>query len=353
MARTAPRRQPTDNPANRFEKIIYDPGEEFAQPSAEDDPPPPPTQFYRDPSRRAVAWNDSPDLPFAASLNPYRGCMHACTYCYARPTHEYLGFSAGRDFETKILVKDDLPAVLRAELSAPHWKPQVVAIGGVTDPYQPIERKTRLTRRCLEVFLELRNPVTIVTKGTLVRRDLDLLVELARLDLTHVYVSVTTLDRELQRSLEPLAAAPSQRIAAIEALASAGIPVGVLVAPVIPGLTDHEAPAIVDAVARAGALNVRHVMLRLPHGVKQLFETWLERHHPDRRAKVMNRVRAMRGGRLNDPRFHLRQRGTGFFADQTHALFAVACRRAGLAQEMPPLSTAHFRHPGGEQLPLL
>jgi len=352
VARIALSRQPTDNPANRFEKLIYDSDEAFVQPSTDHDLPVR-TEFYRDPARRAVAWNESPDLPFDASLNPYRGCMHACTYCYARPTHEYLGFSAGLDFETRILVKENLPAVLRAELSAPSWKPQVVAIGGVTDPYQPIERKTRLTRRCLEVFLELRNPVSLVTKSTLVRRDLDLLVELARRDLAHVYVSLTTLDREIQRSLEPLASAPSQRIAAIETLASAGIPVGVLAAPVIPGLTDHEAPDIVEAAASAGAHSVRHIMLKLPHGVKKLFETWLERHHPDRRAKVMNRVRAMRGGRLNDPRFHVRQQGTGFFADQTHALFAVACRRAGLAQEMPPLSTAHFRRPGGEQLPLL
>ena len=353
MPRSALSRQPTANPSNRFEKIIYDSSAEFAQPSAEDEPPRPPTEFYRDPCRRALAWNESPDLPFHASLNPYRGCMHACAYCYARPSHEYLGFSAGLDFETKILVKEDLPAVLRAELSAPRWEPQVVAIGGVTDPYQPIERRTRLTRRCLEVFLELRNPVTLVTKSTLVRRDLDLLVEFARLDLAQIYVSITTLDRELQRGLEPLAAAPSQRIAAIETLAGAAIPVGVLVAPVIAGLTDHEAPAIVEAAARAGARSARHVMLKLPHAVKQLFETWLERHHPGRRAKVMNRVRAMRGGRLNDPRFHLRQQGMGLFADQTRTLFAVACRRAGLAQEMPPLSTAHFRYPGGEQLPLL
>ena len=257
MARNATRRLQTDNPASRFDKLIYDSGDGFAQPDTGNEAGTAPTEFYRDPSRRAVAWNESPDLPYRAGLNPYRGCVHACSYCYARPSHEYLGFSAGRDFERKILIKEDLPAVLRSELSAPGWKPQVVSIGGITDPYQPIEHKTRLTRRCLEVFADLGNPVSLVTKSTLVRRDLDLLQALAGRDLVHVYISITTLDREIQRNLEPLAAAPSQRIAAVETLAGAGIPVGVLVAPVIPGLTDHEAPRIVEAAARAGAGSVR------------------------------------------------------------------------------------------------
>ena len=353
MPRSATRRPQTDNPASRFDKLIYDSSDEFAQPDSGNEARTAPAEFYRDPSRRAVAWNESPDLPFRASLNPYRGCVHACSYCYARPSHEYLGFSAGRDFERKILVKEDLPAVLRSELCAPGWQPQVVSIGGITDPYQPIEHKTRLTRRCLEVFAELRNPVSVVTKGTLIRRDLDLLQELASRDLVHVYLSITSLDRDLQRNLEPFAAAPSQRIATVETLADADIPVGVLVAPVIPGLTDHEAPRIVEAAARAGARTVRYVMLKLPHGVKKLFERWLEHHYPDRRKKVMNRVRAVRGGRLNDPRYHVRQRGTGCFADQTQALVTLACRRVGLDAELPPLATHHFQRPGGEQLSLL
>jgi len=351
-----PRRGATENPAGRFERFHTDDDTEFAQPLAPDDTDPDGprrTEFFRDPSRRALSWNQSPDLPFDASLNPYRGCEHGCSYCFARPTHEYLGLSAGLDFETKIFVKDELPKLLRRELSARRWKPQPVAIGAVTDPYQPIERSARITRRCLEVFLEFRNPISLVTKSALVTRDIDLLSELASVGAAQVCVSVTTLDRELHRALEPRSAAPSQRLAAIEKLAAAGVPVAVLMAPVIPGLNDHEAPAIIEAAARAGARSVRPIMLKLPHGVKHLFASWLDRHYPERKAKVLNRVRAMRGGRLNDSRFHERQRGSGVFAEQTHALFALACRRAGVDGSLPPLSTADFRRPGGEQLELL
>jgi DNA repair photolyase len=356
MAQATPQRGTAENPAGRFERLHYDEDPEFAQPATPDDTDPAGprrTEFFRDPSRRALSWNQSPDLPFDASLNPYRGCEHGCSYCYARPTHEYLGLSAGLDFESKIFVKDELPKLLRAELSARRWQPQPVAIGGVTDPYQPIERSARITRRCLEVFLEFGNPIALVTKSALVSRDIDLLAELARGGAAHVCVSVTTLDRELHRKLEPRSATPSQRLRAIEKLSAAGVPVAVLMAPVIPGLNDHEAPAIIAAAARAGARSVRPIMLRLPHGVKDLFSAWLERHAPERKAKVLNRVRAMRGGRLNDSRFHERQRGSGLFAEQTHALFSLACRRAGVDQELPPLSTAGFRRPGGEQLALL
>ena len=218
-------------------------------------------------------------------------------------------------------------------------------MGGVTDPYQPVEGRLGITRRCLEVFAEFRNPVAIVTKSGLVTRDLDLLGELAQHDAAAVYVSITTLERELQRVLEPRAATPERRLASVRALARAGIPVGVLVAPVIPGLTDHEVPAIVSASAAAGASFVRHIMLRLPHGLRELFEDWLERHFPERRDKVLNRIRAMRGGRLNDPRFHTRQRGSGPFADQIEAMLNLARRRAGLGDSSPALSTAAFRCP--------
>lgn len=343
-----------ENPKNRFERLAYEEDPDLLDPDPEAEPGPavPPTVYLRDPSKQPLSFNDSPDLPFRASVNPYRGCTHGCTYCYARPTHEYLGFSAGLDFETRILVKEELPRLLRVAFASPRWQPQVVALSGVTDAYQPIERKTRLTRRCLEVFAEFRNPVAVVTKSSLVVRDADLLAELAAHDAARVYVSITTLDRALQRVMEPRTAAPSQRLATVEALAKAGIPVGVMVAPVIPGLTDHEVPAIVEAAARAGARTARHLMLRLPYGNKELFEAWLERHYPERRQKVMNRVRAMRGGKLNDARFHVRMRGTGFFADQTHAVFALACRRAGLSEDMPEVSTAAFRRPPDPQLAL-
>jgi DNA repair photolyase len=343
-----------ENPTNRFERLAYAADLDFLEDEHDSGAAPdvPPTVYLRDPSKQPLSFNDSPDLPFRASLNPYRGCTHGCVYCYARPTHEYLGFSAGLDFETRVLVKEELPALLRKALSSPRWQPQVVAVSGVTDAYQPIDRKTRLTRRCLEVFAEFRNPVAIVTKSSLVVRDIDVLAELARHDAARVYISITTLDRALHRVMEPRAAAPSQRLAAIEALSGAGIPVGVMVAPVIPGLTDHEAPAIVEAAARAGARSARHLMLRLPYGNKQLFEAWLGRHFPERADKVMNRVRAMRGGKLNDARFHQRMRGSGFFADQTHEIFALACRRAGLSEDMPEVSAAAFRRPPDPQLSL-
>ncbi len=344
-----------DNPTNRFERLAYEADPDLVDPDPEPDPDAPrhpPVVLLRDPSKQALSWNESPDLPFQASLNPYRGCQHACAYCYARPTHEYLGFSAGRDFETRILVKEGLPELLRRTLASPRWKPQTVAISGVTDAYQPVERKLGLTRRCLEVFVAFRNPVGVVTKSSLVARDIDLLKVLAEHDAAHVFLSVTTLDRRLHHAMEPWAAAPSQRLRTVEALAQAGIPVGVMVAPVVPGLTDHELPAIVAAAARAGARSARYLMLRLPHGNAALFERWLEQHYPERRAKVMHRVQAIRGGRLNESRFHVRHRGTGVFADHTESLFALALRRAGLAQELPPASTAAFRRPPDPQLSL-
>jgi DNA repair photolyase len=272
--------------------------------------------------------------------------------CFARPTHEYLGFSAGLDFESKILVKEDAPELLRRELASPRWKPQPLAISGVTDPYQPIERRLQLTRRCLQVLVEFRNPVVIITKNYLVTRDVDLLAELARYQAAKVLLSITTLDGQLARVMEPRASHPSRRLAALEALARAGVPTGVLVAPVIPGLNDHELPPIVAAAARAGARSAGYVPLRLPYGLASLFEQWLAQHFPARKDKILKRIRAMRGGKLNDPNFGSRMRGEGIFAEQIAALFALACRKAGLAGGGPPLSTAAFRVPSEAQLSL-
>jgi DNA repair photolyase len=300
--------------------------------------------FLRDGTRTIIARNDSPDVGFGASINPYRGCEHGCVYCYARPTHEYLGFSAGLDFETKIMVKEDAPELLRAELSSPRWQPEVLGISGVTDPYQPIERKLQLTRRCLEVLAEFRNPCGIVTKNRLITRDIDILSELTRFNAAAVHVSLPTLDVPLNRVMEPRTSLPAQRLAAIEALADAGIPVGVLVAPVIPGLTDHEIPSVLDAAAKAGARFAGYTMLRLPYAVAPLFEEWLGQHFPERKDKVLNRIRDVRGGRLNKSEFGERMCGEGPFAEQIGALFAIAARKAGIGRS-PVLSTAAFRRP--------
>jgi DNA repair photolyase len=303
--------------------------------------------YLRDVSRSIIARNDSPDIGFDASINPYRGCSHGCIYCYARPTHEYLGFSAGLDFESKVLVKEDAPELLRKQLSSPRWKPQVLSISGVTDCYQPIEKKLRITRRCLEVLTEFRNPVAIVTKNHLVTRDIDLLSELARHDAAVVAVSLTTLDDDLRRVMEPRTSRPVRRLAAIEALARAGVSVGVMTAPVIPGLNDHELPSLISAAAEPGAGFAAYAPVRLPHAVRPLFEDWLARQFPERKEKVLNRIRSMRGGRLNDPHFVSRMRGEGIFADQIFQLFDISCRRAGLEGKcFPRLSTAAFRRLG-------
>ena len=332
------------NPAGRFERRSLEP--------ALPDPERLPTQLLPDPSKSAIVTNRSPDIPFDASLNPYRGCEHGCAYCYARPTHEYLGYSAGLDFETKILVKERAPELLRKELAARSWVPQVVAIAGVTDAYQPVERRLGVTRRCLEVFVEFRNPVTIITKNALVTRDLDLLRALAEHHAVSVSLSITTLDSELQRALEPRASAPHERLRALESLAAAGIPTNVMVAPIIPGLTDAETPAILQAAANAGARSAGHIVLRLPHGLRDLFDDWLITHRPLRRAKVLHRLESLRGGKLNDPRFGSRMRGEGIFAAQIGDLFRIAARRAGLDGPQPTLSADAFRRPGGTQLDL-
>src|SRR5437867_9934227 len=337
-----------ENPPNRFEHLALERDPDWNEP----DDPAPKTQFFRDASASIITYNDSPDVGFEASINPYRGCEHGCIYCYARPYHEYLGFSAGLDFETKILVKENAPELLRRELLSPKWDPQVIAISGVTDAYQPIERRLQLTRRCLEVLVEFQNPVVIITKNELVTRDIDLLEKLARIDGVLVFVSVTSLDSELARGLEPRASQPGRRLAAIEALSRGGIPTGALVAPVIPGLTDHEMPAIVSAVAAAGAVAAGYVPLRLPYGVASLFDEWLTLHRPLQKEKILNRIRDIRGGRLNDPNLCSRLQGRGPYADHISELFEVCCRKAGLNSSRPILSAKAFRRPGPAQMRL-
>jgi len=331
------------NPPNRFDQISFEPDDDWEDP---DDPTPyRKTHYYRDHSRTVIARNESPDVGFDASVNPFRGCAHGCIYCFARPTHEYLGYSAGLDFETRILVKHDAPELLRRELASPKWVPQPIAMSGVTDPYQPVERRLGLTRRCLEVLAEFRNPVSVVTKNHLVTRDADLLGEMAADRAASVNISITTLDDGLRRVMEPRASTPARRLDAVRRLSRAGIPVRVLVAPVVPGLTDHEMPGILAAAAEAGAIAASYIPLRLPYGLKGLFESWLETHFPDRRNKVLNRIREMRGGKLYDAQWGTRMRGQGVFAEQYGALFAAASRKAGLNRHIPPLSCEAFRRP--------
>jgi len=341
------------SPANRFEKLHIDVTDIEVvdeEPDAEERPRRG-TQYFRDGSRSIITRNSSPDVGFETSLNPYRGCEHGCIYCYARPTHEYLGFSAGLDFESKIMVKTNAPALLRAELESQGWQPQTLVMSGVTDPYQPIERKLHITRSCLEVLAKFRNPVAIITKNRLVTRDIDLLCELTKYNAVAVNVSVTSLDPNLQRVLEPRTSSPQARLDAIKQLSSAGIPTGVMVAPVIPGLTDHEIPRILDACGKAGAQFAGYTIVRLPWAVAPLFEHWLEEHFPDRKEKVLQRIRHLRGDRLNNSQWHTRMTGEGIFAEQISSLFRIGCRRAGI-RSRPNLSTAAFRR-AKEQLRLL
>ncbi len=334
------------NPPNRFERLHVEPDPDCPP----EERPHPRMQFYFDASESVLVRNDSPDVGFNVGLNSYRGCEHGCAYCFARPHHEYLGFSSGLDFETKIMVKLRAPELLRRELTAPRWRPEGITMSGVTDCYQPAERQFRLTRACLEVCAEFRNPVANITKNFLVTRDRDLLGELARWQCAAVYVSVTTLDADLAGKLEPRAARPEQRLRAIRLLAEAGVPVGVMVAPVIPGLTEHELPGILAAAAEAGATQARYVMLRLPYAVKDVFLQWLDDHAPTKKARVVDRLMQLRGGKLYDSTWGERMRGQGLLAEQMRALFTVSARRAGLNQERTELSTAHFRWPGGVQL---
>lgn len=335
----------TSQPPNRFERlhIEFDPGE---------DPPAPRTQILRDHSRTVITRNESPDLGFAFGLNPYRGCEHGCSYCYARPYHEFLGYSSGLDFETRILAKIDAASLLRAELASPRWKPAPIAMSGVTDCYQPVERKLRITRECLEVLADCRQPVGLITKNHLVTRDIDLLSELARHRAASVHISLTTLDSKLSTIMEPRASLPAHRLDAIRQLASSGIPVGVSLAPIIPGINDHEIPSLLDAAAEAGAAFAFHTILRLPHAVKDIFRDWLEAHFPDRARKVLDRIRELREGKLNSSEFHARLRGSGPLAREIDNLFKISSRRAGLNKFRWDLSAAAFRRPAGAQAEL-
>src|SRR5213083_1434451 len=342
------------SPANRFEKLHVDVND-FDVVDVEPDEGERPrreTQFFRDGTKTIITHNNSPDVGFETSLNPYRGCEHGCIYCYARPTHEYLGFSAGLDFESKIMVKTNAPELLRMELESPRWEPQTLVMSGVTDPYQPVEKKLRITRGCLEVLAKFRNPVAIITKNRLVTRDIDLLRELAGCNAVAVNISVTSLDSKLQRVLEPRTSLPEARLDAIGQLRAAGIPTGVMVAPIIPGLTDHEVPRILEACAKAGAQFAGYTIVRLPWAVAPLFEHWLEERFPDRKEKILGRIRDLRGnGRLNNSQWRTRMTGEGIFAEQIASLFEIGCRRAGIG-ERPKLSTAAFRRTK-EQLTLL
>jgi len=306
----------------------------------------PRTTYLEDLSETIVSCNESPDIFFRYSVNPYRGCVHGCSYCYARPTHEYLGFSAGWDFETKVLVKTRAPALFRRWLARPSWDGELIAFSGVTDCYQPVERRLQLTRGCLQAAAECRQPVAVITKNALVARDLDLLRELAAHNAVRVALSVTTLDQGLARALEPRTSAPAARLEALSALAAAGIPTEVMIAPVIPGLNDSEIPAILAAARAAGARSAGYLLLRLPTSVGEVFTDWLARRRPDAAAKIERLIRETRGGALSSARFGERQRGSGPRAEQIAQTFRVFSAKYGLADRLPPLESGAFRPPG-------
>jgi len=338
------------NPAGRFESTRLEPADD-GWGSLDEPVPNPATTLIAEFPKHAITTNRSPDVPFEQSLNPFQGCEHGCIYCFARPAHAYLNLSPGLDFETRIFHKPGLAALLAREISAPRYVCKVLHIGGNTDPYQPAERALRSTRAVLELLLERRHPLSIITKGALILRDLDLLRALAERRLVSVYVSITSLDAALKRSLEPRAASPRARLRVVSELTAAGVPVGVMMAPVIPALTDHEIENLLQAAADAGARRAAFLMLRLPFEVAPLFEAWLREHHPDRADRVLNHVRDMRDGRLNDPRFGHRLRGRGPYAGMISSRFALACRRLGLnATAAPALDTSQFiRAPGAPE----
>ncbi len=337
------------NDSSRFdsEKRIRttDGWESEASPANEEELPPLRTSLTRDATRTILARNTSPDVPFDRSINPYRGCEHGCIYCFARPTHAYLGLSPGLDFETKILFKPDAAKLLVGELVSPKYKPDVVAMGTNTDPYQPVERELKITRQILRVLSDFNNPVGIVTKNQLVARDIDILGDMAKRNLAEVFLSVTTLDKDLARDMEPRASAPHRRLAAIRALADAGVPVGVMAAPMIPGLNDHEMEAILEAAKEAGATRAGFTVLRLPLEIKDLFQEWLKEHRPDRAERVLSLIRQMRGGALYQSGFGQRMRGEGPIAQLLSARFSAAVKRLGLNLIRYRLDASRFSVP--------
>lgn len=339
------------NPQNRFEEVTLIPSEEDDRffPDEDRNQKRVDTKFFVDTSRTVLAKNESPDVPFTYSLNPYRGCEHGCIYCYARPSHEYLGFSSGLDFESRIMVKRDAPELLRDHFMKKRWKPQVIALAGNTDCYQPAERQLQVTRRVLEVFLEFRNPVGIVTKNFLITRDVDILAGLAKLNLVSVFFSVTSLNQDLTRKMEPRTSSPAKKLEAIESLSTAAIPVGVLVAPVIPGLTDEEIPSILRETSVRGAKWASLQMLRLPFAVKDLFVEWIKREYPDRKNRIVSRLKQVRQGKMSSYEFGERMRGTGETAKAIHQLFRASCRKYNFNLDELELSTDQFRRPSGSQ----
>lgn len=336
----------TLNPTGRFEPAMRIETEDgWDNPDPDFPPPVLRTTIAEDTSRSVIARNDSPDVGFDRSINPYRGCEHGCVYCYARPSHAYLGLSPGLDFESRILAKGRAPELLRRELARPGYRCDVIALGSNTDPYQPIERERKITRGILEVLAECGHPVSIVSKSALVLRDLDILGPMAERGLATVIISVTTRDRALARRMEPRASTPERRLEAIGALNAAGVPAGVMVAPIIPGLTDHEIEPVLEAASGQHAAAAGYTLLRLPYEIKDLFRDWLARHAPLRARHVEALVRETRGGRLNDPEFGSRMRGRGAYAEQIRRRFRLACTRFGIPRDMPGLDTGRFRPP--------
>ncbi len=303
------------------------------------------TQFFKDASRTIVSENDSPDLGFRFSMNFYRGCEHGCAYCYARPSHEYLGMSAGLDFETKIFVKEEAPELLRKKFMSKSWKPEIIMMSGNTDCYQPAERRFQITRKALQVLNEFGNPVGIITKNNLIIRDLDILKEMAERNLVSVTISITSLDTELARTLEPRTSSPTGRLEAVRLLSEAGIPVNVNIAPAIPGLNDHEIPSILKAASEAGARSASLVAVRLPHSVKEIFSDWLTTHRPDAKTKILNHIRSLRGGELYKADFGDRMKGSGVYAENMQRIFKIFSDKYNLNNDYPELSTSHFKRP--------
>ena len=336
------------NPPNRFGGPWYEVDlDQLAQdPESHDRLHNQPTEYIPDNSKTLISENDSPDIGFRYSINPYRGCSHGCAYCYARPYHEYLGWSAGLDFETKILVKEKAPDLFREFLCRESWRPELIAMSGVTDCYQPAERKFRLTRGCLEVAAEARQPMGIVTKNALVLRDLDILRPMAEANLVRVHISITTLDAGLARTMEPRTSTPKARLRAVKELAEAGVPVRVLIAPIIPGLNEAEIPGILKAVKEAGAHGAGYTLLRLPLTVAPVFQEWLNRTQPTRAQRIEGRVRDTRNGKLYDSDFKSRMKGTGVIAEQIRDMFLLFARRLGLDKPFPAVDCSQFRPPG-------
>jgi DNA repair photolyase len=336
-----------ENPASRFLSVIHE--ADFEQLEFDDDflqeLECPRTQYFDDTSKSVISENDSPDIPFRYSLNPYRGCLHGCSYCYARPTHEYLGHSAGLDFESKIFVKRNAAILFRDWLSRPKYQCETVMLSGVTDCYQPIERNLQITRQCLEVALEANQPMSLITKNAMITRDVDLLTKLATLNLCKVAISINSLDQGLTKVLEPACSSPAARLEAIRKLSDADIPVHVMVAPIIPGLNDNEIPAVLKAAADAGARSAGYNMLRLPMSVESVFMAWVQRHRPTQASRIESRLRSIRDGKLSQSDFGIRMRGTGPIADQILALFKISRQRCGLEAKLPQSRTDLFKPP--------